>query len=182
MSELGDTMKINVNYELISKIGEAKIGINVHRVGKKMAFLNGVMTAVSFMITPNDPKQIAAHILYSFSLISFQSLGLELAGSRRQKEEANESLKELSCKLNDINVSTNSSLLMEAESYKTKYKINFNDGIIPKVIQNKYIMVPTRNEGEVSLLQEHIIGTRDYDLSVGEPMKAKQYRLAFNGA
>ena len=47
-------------------------------------------------------------------MISFQSLGLELAGSRRQKEEANESLKELSCKLNDINVSTNSSLLMEA--------------------------------------------------------------------
>ena len=35
MSELGDTMKITVNYELISKIGEAKIGINVHRVGKK---------------------------------------------------------------------------------------------------------------------------------------------------
>ena len=175
-------MKINVNYELLSKIGEANYGINVHRVGKKMVILNGIMSFISFILTPTDPKQIAAHILYSFSLISFQSLGVELVGSRIQKADANISLKKLASNLNDINVSTNCDLLKQAEAYSTKYKINFGDGVIPKIIQNKYIMVPTGNEGEVSLLQEHVVGGTGYDLSVGEPPKAKQYKLVYSGA
>lgn len=173
-------MKININYELFEKIDEAKNGFNVHRVGKKFAITNTLMSLLSIMLTPNDPEQIKGNILYCFSVTSLQFIGMELAMSRMQKENAIDTLKDLSSKLMDLDVHTNNELLLESKAYETIYKVNFADGIIPKIIQNKYIIVPTRNEGEASLLQEHIIGTKKYALSVGEPEKQKQYRLAHN--
>jgi len=51
---------------------------------------------------------------------------------------------------------------------------------IPDVLQNKYILIPTSDKTEVSLLQEHIIGEKKYYLSIGEPEKV--FKLAFNRA
>lgn len=173
-------MKINVNYELMSKIGEAKKGFNVHRVSKKIGTIMGFMSLVAYIISPNDIREIIESITYSFTLCSAQSISLELAGSFSNREKAQEELRILASRLNAIDVHTDLELLLEAEKYKTQYKIAFSDGIVPKVMQNKYIMVPTCNDEEVSLLQEHVICTRDYVLSVGEPQKQKQYRLAYN--
>jgi hypothetical protein len=88
---------------------------------------------------------------------------------------------QLSLELNKINVSTDVELMADAEEYHREYKIVFNEGIIPKILQNKYILVPTYAEGEIketSVLQEHIIGSKKYFLSKGSP--AKQYKLAFS--
>ena len=172
-------MKFDVNYELMAKIGEAKTGINLRRIGKKMAILNGAMSLVSILADPTDIEQIASRILYSFSITSFQSFGMEFAFSNSQKKTANEKLKILSSRLADLDVSTDSDLLLESKRYKIKYDIDFSEGIIPKITQNKYVMVPTHNDGEVSLLQEHIVGTRNFTLSVGEPEKAKQFKLVY---
>lgn len=172
-------MKIAINYELLSKINEAKCGFNINKIGKKMTVLMGIMSLVSVAFS-ETPEQLASNILYSFTMLSLQTAGFEIIDSRVNKVRAENQLRQLVSELRDINVSTDYESLFEAENYKTKYKLSFSDGIIPKLVQNKYIMVPTYNEGEVSLLQEHVVGTRKYDLSVGEPEKQKQYRLSYN--
>ena len=51
----------------------------------------------------------------------------------------------------------------------------------PKIVQEKYMMVPVNNDwgnNERSVKQEHVIGTRDYALSYGEPEKKKSYSYA----
>lgn len=74
--------------------------------------------------------------------------------------------------LKDIDVNTTGDLLLDSYKYKTEYEIKRNEKNLPILEQRKYIMVPTKDtNGEVSLLQEHIIGTGDYSLSYGSPKK-----------
>ena len=76
--------------------------------------------------------------------------------------------------LRDINVNTNCELLLESYVYDTKYKLGFNDKLLPYIKKDKYIMVPAiSNIGkkDVPLVQEHIIGSREYSISHGTPKK-----------
>ena len=69
-------------------------------------------------------------------------------------------------------------MLLQSEVYDKRIKIDLNESKIPLLMQEKYVFVPAYGfdgkEKEVSLLQEHEIGSRTYVLSVGEP--EKQYR------
>ena len=129
----------------------------------------------------NDPKELFSDLAFIFSYLSLQTFGVEILSRRVNKLHADEQLSELSMKLNRIGVNTNQELLSKAEAYDVKYKLEFNKGYFPRLLQNKYVMVPTCNQGEVSLVQEHVIGKGSYDLSVGEPEKKKQYKLVYNG-
>ena len=174
-------MKIEVNYDLLEKIDEAKTGVNLNKMGRDVSFMMSIMTPVCLLTSENDLKNFAGNILYSFSLSAIHYGLIPFLFRDSKKERAKSELKDLTSKLCSMDIYTNDELLLEANNYKTKYKINFNDGILPKLKQNKYIMVPTKNAGEVSLLQEHVVGTRKYDLSVGEPEAQKQYKLSYNG-
>lgn len=174
-------MKIEVNYDLLEKIEESKTGINLNKMGRDMSFMMSIMTPFCLLSYRNNLEQCIWGILYSFVLSSVHYGLIPSLFRDSKKERAKNELKDLASKLCSIDIYTNDELLLESRGYKTKYKINFNDGTFPKLMKNKYIMVPTKNAGEVSLLQEHVIGTRKYDLSVGEPEKQKQYRLSYNG-
>lgn len=174
-------MKIDINYELISKIGEYNTGFNVNRVGKKFGFLTSIGSIMLITVNMNDPKEMISDLIYIFSVASMQTFGMEFISRRMNKLHADEQLRELSMKLNGLGVNTDEGLLAKAEVYDVKYKLEFNNRIFPRLLQNKYIMVPTRNEGEVSLVQEHVIGKGGYNISVGEPDRKKQYKLVYNG-
>ena len=175
-------MKIEVNYDLLEKIEEAKTGINLNKTGRDMSFMMSIMTPLCLLIHRNDLQQCIWSILYSFGISSIHYGLIPSLFRDLKKERAKDELKDLVSKLCSIDVYTNDELLLESKGYKTKYKINFNDGTFPKLMQNRYIMVPTKNAGDVSMLQEHVVGTRKYNLSVGEPEVQKQYRLSYNGA
>lgn len=90
-------------------------------------------------------------------------------------------LKVLVSSLRKINVNTDYDLLLKSYNYETKYKIEFNESFIPRLKQEKFIMVPVHELGEekeVSLVQEHIVGSMSYSLSYGSPQKALRYVLS----
>lgn len=172
-------MKFRTNYELLSKIGEAKTGFNVNRVGNKFSFLTVVTGIVLLAVPAEELGRLAGFAIFNNS---YHSFGNELLSLKTNKQEAQEELSKLASQLRSLDVSTNSTLLLDSQAYKTEYKVKLNEKKIPSFVQNKYIIVPTNKEGEVSLLQEHVVGSRHYSLSVGEPSKQKQYKLAYNGA
>ena len=57
-------------------------------------------------------------------------------------------------------------------------KIDFENKV-PTLIQKKYINIPT-NDKEVSLMQEHVIGSFIYTLSKKRLNKQMNFKLVFN--
>ena len=97
------------------------------------------------------------------------------------KIEAIKKLKTLVLELNDNYISTDYNLLLNSNLYQRNYKIYLNEDKLPEMLESKYVLVPTYdfngNVKDTSILQEHIIGTNKYVLSLGSP--TKQYKLAY---
>jgi len=93
----------------------------------------------------------------------------------------------LTRELEEINVKTEAEFLLDAELYHETHRFILTDTKIPSIQHNQYIMIPGYNnyngeEIDISLLQEHILGTKDYTLSVGEPEKKYKRVLVKSGA
>lgn len=70
-------------------------------------------------------------------------------------------------------------LLKDAEVIQTNYKVNLRDkNKLPFLKQEKYIEVPLCNGYKEILLQEHNIGSKNYELSVQEPTKKMSLKLS----
>lgn len=168
-------LKIVINYDLIDKIKESQSGISLKKTINKIAF----NSLVVYLITlPNAHSKLVSLTSAIFvQTIYFSTVSLGYASYNR--EFAIKQLKILSQDLATLNISTNDELLQNSYVYKTNYNCQSNDKILPQLTQKKYIMIPCNGEYEVSLVQEHIIGSHEYFLSAGEP--EKQLKLAFNG-
>jgi len=177
-------VKIEINYDLLYKINEAKTGFSLDKSAK---YILPRMLAASTLFALLNLSQgnmyerfmrgIMLYLVLYGTSYSLSSLILK----NTYKDIAIEQLKLLSCKLKDIHISTNYELLQKSYQYKTNYKIKFNESFIPRLKQDKYIMVPTYVNGEekeTSLVQEHIIGSKSYSLSYGSPKKV--LKPAFN--
>lgn len=175
-------MKILINYDLMDKAREAKSGFSlkkhVRAVGSCMALASPFLV-VDATIGEKAPLEMFGRIggwfLYycGFFWLSQKSrAGLTM-------ERAELELNSLAYKLKDIYVDTNAELLQDTTSYKTEYSVKF-DSILPKVEQRKYLTVPVNSAWDNntrSLVQEHIIGSKEYALSHGEPKEQKVYSL-----
>ena len=87
---------------------------------------------------------------------------------------ANDDLIKLIRKLDDLKVDTNLELIKDSTVDSTEYRIKFYKNLIPVITQEKYILVPCYNSflddtEEKCILQEHVIGSKDYTLSIGSP-------------
>ena len=91
------------------------------------------------------------------------------------KEKSEQNLKQLSLKLNEYFIKTDYDLLKQSELLKRKYKIHINKDKMIEIMEKKYILVPTydfnNNIKNTGILQEHVIGTDEYVLSLGSPKK-----------
>lgn len=179
-------MKIEVNYDLIDRIREAKTGFNlqknVYRPLGYTAFIAALKLS-SIIVVPKTMEELVIEVIGVFGLYTLLAAIPPAIFLPLSKKTAIESLKFLSSRLKDINVNTNHELLLKSYNYKTEYKVKFNDYLLPYVEQNKYISVPTLENGEekeTSLLQEHIIGSKKYALSYGSPKEKKVLKLAYN--
>lgn len=173
-------MKIRTRYDLIEQAVLANKGFSLKKYGKEVLSATTICTAVvtpfiaSDGISSLEVLHTSLHALRTYAILYGVT---DLALSGLEKSTATENLQSLANQLGNIYVDTNAHMLMEAKSYKTEYKLDC-DSFPPKLRQNKYIMVPVNNDwgnNERSLLQEHIVGTRDYVLSYGEPEKEKVY-------
>lgn len=88
-------------------------------------------------------------------------------------DDASNNLKKLVAQFHDLNISTDYELLLQSELYKRKYNVELKEK--PHLLESKYIMVPIYHfNGDVkdtSILQEHVVGSRQYVLSLGSPNK-----------
>lgn len=110
--------------------------------------------------------------------IIFASYVLNKKAAPYHKLSAEIKLEFLVYELTKLEVDTSRELLMEAEVIQTDYELVFSDDKIsvPKLNQKKYISVPLSNGGEETLLQEHFVGFKDYELSVGSPTKKLSFK------
>ncbi len=167
-------MKLIINYDLINEIRTANTGINVKRMGMKMGIYLGAISALNFTaFTLNheiNVVSLANGLFYAVAIFG----GSELSTKNFNKQIAERRLESLASSLTKINIYTNTESIRNAHLYKTQYKIVHEDKMFLQ--QNKFLMLPTTgtfNADEVSLQQEHIIGSNEYVLSIGEPKKAQ---------
>lgn len=176
-------MKLKINYDLIEKIKESKSGIRLHKIFKER--INNVVFALGISL-PLYPLLSVKGQLISISWVFVHNgiLGSVdyLLDKRKQytlKQSANSDLLYLVNALSRLEVKTTTELLKDAEIIKTGYKLKFRDSDkLPVIKEEKYIEVPLCNGYKETLLQEHNIGSKDYELSVQEPVKKVQFKLA----
>lgn len=102
-----------------------------------------------------------------------------MSGIDYYKELASIHLRNLVVEFQNLNLSTDYELLLQSDLYQKQYKIE-RTGKFPQLVENKYINVPTytynNDVKDTSILQEHVVGTKEYALSLGSPKKAFSYR------
>lgn len=178
-------MKISINYDLISKINEAKLGFSLQKYTKNVFTVVCIQSAVYSLLHVKSEEDIFKLLLPAILFFIIIDTLLEEIHVRtlkqRTKSLALSKLIDLSIMLRDINVNTDYELLLESYVYNTKYSLGFDNKLLPYIKQDKYIMVPAYSNGEqkeVSLVQEHIVGSSEYSISHGTPKKV--LKLASN--
>ena len=175
-------MKIAMNFELIDKAREAKSGYSLRKhvkaVGGCMALCSPLLVADA-TVGGKSPVEITAKSGFWFLYYCGYFWFSQKARAGLTKDRAENDLRQLSYKLKDIYVDTNAELLQGVSCYKTEYGIK-EGKFLPKIEERKYLTVPVHSDWDNntrSLVQEHIIGTREYSLSHGEPEEKKVYSL-----
>lgn len=181
-------MKIIINYDLLQRIAEAKKGFSLIRTSKNALIIVTCFQCIELLskaLTINSidfQRWLEGFLtLLPFDyLLTILGAGAILSISGVIRREAIDDLDKLASKLNYLNIDTDDNLLLNSYKYHMEYAFDFENKI-PSLIQKKYINIPVTNKNEeVSILQEHIIGTNTYVISKAKYEKQRQYRLAFN--
>ena len=185
-------MKLLINYdffEAIRNVNEKTTPLKVFRnEKKKYAILLPIYTSVALIAKQYcdfDTKDIIPAIIRAYGcLMSLDNIGEIMAKTFSHSktdlyaQKASARLKMLALMLDDINVNTNYDMLLASELYHKKVYLDSSEGNRPILVSQKYIYVPSYgfdgSEKETSILQEHIIGTKEYILSQDEP--DRQYK------
>ena len=180
--------KITINYDFFNEILNAREPLNAFKVLRTNKKVLTFQLAYVFFTNPmfyDADKALLPLIFRSLYMFSADYV-IDKVFNDPAKRYAEDKLKSLIPMLNDINISTNYELLLDSKLDSKNYEIQKDDNNKKILVQNKYIMVPTHNpifndEDETqmtSIHQEHIIGTKDYSLSVGINQKNKQKILS----
>ena len=177
-------MKLMINYDFFNKIRNVREPLSPLKIirNEKKGYIVRYSLLTIIIWAPAKDITITSILPVLFGIqISLEFLFLKLLGDI-YVDEAKDDLKMLIPQLRDLQINTNYELLLKSELYQTKYKIKFNEKKLPYILQSKYVMIPTYNyngdEAETSILQEHVVGTKEYVLSLGSPKK--QLKLAYS--
>jgi len=179
-------MKIRVNYDLLDKIRESKTGVSLKRNDMNNGLVIGVSMLLDIPIIIASSEHLQA-IVSALSITTLITLVLRSCENAALKQinimlSINQ-LKQLSAILRSHYINTDYELLQDAYQYESNYSFILDENKIPRLKQEKYIMVPIVDRDgkrEVSLVQEHLVGSKAYELSYGSPSKAKVLKPAFN--
>lgn len=178
-------MKLTMAYDLPDKIKEANQGYSLKRCIKRGLTLVGINTAIGIPINlcaGAAPEKYLSDLLIYIG-IHTATTGIPAVMLKEATQELAElKLTRLSSDLKSINVNVGLDNLLDASTYKTEYKPDFKNRVVE---QKKYINVPVNDywgEREISLCQEHIVGSNEWALSLGTPKKEKVYTLGMGKA
>ncbi len=189
-------MKLKIDYDLMNKIRHSKEGVKASEgFFEALKFMPAtniynffvIFSDLIYIAKNNNVNNIKIPIisLPLYILILTYSLEFKICSyvvkknRSRIMDAATNDLNQLANQLIALEVKTSAELLKEAKLNQTDYKIVFsdNDIKIPKLKQTKEIAVPLTNGYEETILQEHIFGDEDYEISVGELDKKREIKL-----
>lgn len=181
-------MKIIVNYDLIDKIKDVNEPLNIFKLIRNNKYMYLTYHLPIFILTnyfifqDNVYQQMMAIPMQYLASFSVELYSAKKLGVDRYHQKAELKLMELSHLLNEINIRTDYELLLESEVYDKKYKIRLNEKKLPEIVESKYIMIQTRtftgDTKDTSIEQEHVVGSKEYILSLGSPNK--EFKLAYS--
>lgn len=179
-------MKIKVNYDLIEKIRESKTGVSLKRSSKRLLLTTSLVTALNvpaILMDENPMNELRYCLTIAISVGLFYRIVYDgFLFKDLYKNKSLSELKNLAQLLRGNFINTDYELLQKAYQYETNYSFTLDGNKIPRLKQEKYIMVPVTDrdgEKEVSLVQEHLIGTSEYELSYGSPKKVLKPAVSF---
>lgn len=187
-------MKIKINYDLIDKIAEAKgeykLQKHTNLVLRNMAplFLGSVIGGIIDVAsgTYTIEQEIPRVITYSgvaftsgIAIVSLLDKIIPKVMGTTAEELAMKDLSALSFQLNQLDINTNKELLLDSKEYHKEHKFILTEKGIPGIMQKKYINIPTTHNDEISIVQEHKIGSKQYVLSLGSPTRIKSFKPAY---
>lgn len=187
-------MKIRINYDFFDKIKDANEDkptvFTLIRNNKHIFILETlVLMFIEFLnyrlLPPPSPFDHFVFVFLAYRTLICEKIAGSLLFKKENiniyKEDAIVKLLELLKQLKKLYLNTDYQLLLKTELYKHEYSLKFKDGI-PRIIEKKYFNVPAygfNNQIKTrSVLQEHVIGSRYYDLSLDEPVKKFKLVLA----
>lgn len=186
-------MKLKTNQDLLKIISFANDGYSLENAIKKCA--KSPASYIIFGVTILDYILISLEDCYKPDLegivlscsINFLNAGviaklldaslLNNFIDKKIKAENFEKLEELSLALLKLEFDTTGELLMDAKLDSKNYKFEYKDSEsnIKKLKEYKYIDVPLKNGESKILLQEHFIGTKEFELT--SPPDVTEYQL-----
>lgn len=176
-------MKIRVNYDLMDKIREEKIGYSLIRTRRDIFKFGIMFFPLDLLIANGDFNSLIIQIIFRTGANAIVFPMNEKYSIKIGKDDAVMQLKQLASTLRSHYINTDYELLQQSYKYETNYRFILDDDKIPRIKEEKYIMVPVVDRDgkkEVSLVQEHLIGSKDYELSYGSPSKSKVLKPVFN--
>ena len=188
-------MKIRINYDILHEVELANNGCSLKKdlyYNLRFAWVPGIIAgAVIYSKTKNPMDIIGSNLRCPIIFMCFNTLWTKLISGIPEIKEMKEfnaynNLKKLATDLSILQVKTNATLLKDTLPVKREYRITTNDKHLPVVVQNKYINIPILyGNGEIGsevLLQEHVIGSRKYDVSVKSPNKELKLQKVYGNA
>lgn len=173
---MGDSMKLVVNYDFFKSVNQINDSYSnfylIKERSKKFLKIDlPIYTTLCIALGCNLPKTIGLLGAEYFTTIAFLNVN-KLSRLRIQKklEEHRCNLVALPYKLHNLGVETEYDLLLHSEINKRRINIALNEHHIPSLNIRKIIDVPTQDDNgdinNVSLVQEHLIGSKDYVLTL----------------
>ena len=171
-------MKIVVNYDFFKRVkllNDPDSRLTMVKIRTKELFIKDlpILTFLNFTLTyPHISNFIYFTVLDYLCFSFFYDLSIKVL-NKYSKELAN-----LASMFNKFNINTSYDLLLETELYHKETKVVLNNHL-PCIMQKKYFNIPTYTiTGDikpVSIEQEHIIGSKQYVLTLGSPSNVYSY-------
>lgn len=174
-------MKLEIEHDLFDLIAGAKTGMQHKRIAKRIVGYSIATSMINLpfeMKTEQPGKEIMISTLYFFCCNSMGFPAAYYMLRTNTMQYSKEDLEKIVRQLSSLDVCVGYESLLKAYKYDKEYETIKSESAIPRILEKKYIMVPCSDDevsDEVSLVQEHIVGSKKYTLSVGELQKT--YKL-----
>ena len=179
-------MSFIIDYDILKKIKESNHGKPVLHYDKFVIIGTLIYAGCEVVKKTTNGKIVSDAIMdvtIPFTVANMVGVGISFLkkcfSNPGVKISANITLEELVNKLAKLEVNTSLELLKDAKINTIEYEMVYVDDCkASKIKQNKYIDIPLNNGYTETILQEHLFGDDEYEISVESLVKEKTLKLA----
>lgn len=170
-------MNIIINYDFFDAVKDTNEGFTPFKVVRncKVSWLKynlPLLTLAEYLTFHEDfMKHMPEALLIQLGILFGANMAGYLTCGDVYKETSDGRLKSLVPQFKNMGIDTSLDLIKQSECDNRIYNFKLNNKKFPQLIEYKYVLVPSYNyQGDIidnSVVQEHVIGSRDYIISHG---------------